>query len=83
MKLYAAFSEYGDIWPTTIRTSLEDCQKALLQAAHGESLDELESHGVGIGSWDSGVQGWFGHHWLEVTAARQHEWGCDVGTAKQ
>jgi len=52
MKLYAAFSEYQTVYPTTIRST----GPAARSAARGKfeyTDDELRSHGICIGEWDT------------------------------
>ena len=67
MKLYAAFGEYGDIWPTTIRYSEAETIEALKRdpCMEGRPNDLLFSGGVSIGSFNfnngifgTGTNGW-------------------------
>lgn len=54
MKLYAAFDEYGNIWPTTIRRTEEAAMCALREEPQAYARDPL-CGGVCIGAFDFGV----------------------------
>lgn len=58
--LYAAFSEMGDIWPTTIRRTLADAVQALKQEPNVDSARPFDG-GVRIGRFEfrgSPITGW-------------------------
>lgn len=48
--LYAAFSEYGDIWPTTIRRTEADAIEALKQEPNIDPANPFQ-YGVGLASF--------------------------------
>ena len=58
--LYAAFSEMGDIWPTTIRRTLADAVQALKQEPTVDPARPFDG-GVRIGRFEfrgSPITGW-------------------------
>jgi len=77
LKLYAAFDEYGNIWPTTIRKDFSEAQEALFQERPTDAIESFSAHGIGIGSFNSGnsISGFN----VKVFGKVEHVWGCTSG----
>jgi hypothetical protein len=76
MKLYAAFSEYQLIWPTTIRRTAQDALAAIraeVEAGHIKPVGDPLVHGSCIGSFKNHPELMTGAG-LQLPAPSQIKW---------